>query len=480
MSFWTPQHVSPALTHPCTGLWKAQRVTTDSRALQPGDLFVALIGDTFDGHQFVAQALAQGAVAAIVSRIPEDCDVTDERLLRVEDTLLALQKLGQVARRESPAKFIGVTGSVGKTSCKEALLIAFSGQSNAYATTGNLNNHIGLPLTLANMPQETEIAILEMGMNHAGEIDVLSKIGQPHAAIITAVEAVHIEFFENGLEGIADAKSEIAAGLVRGGTLVLPADNHYISRLKDNARRYGVEQVLTFGEHSPSADYRLMEYEVAALGSRLVVMSPNGAREVRLGTVGRHWALMACGVLALVDALGYDSAQAAQALAQFTEPAGRGRMQEVSLSGGRQVFILDDSYNASPASIRAALSRMDEIWRARGCRGRKLAALGDMRELGVHSETLHRELAPELERYGVDALFAAGEQMQHLYKTLSRERQGGWATEASLLADVVVEALQDGDLLLIKGSRGSRMDKVVTAVLSAKEDSASLKVRHAL
>lgn len=476
MSLWTSEAIAQAVGSAARSHWQVIRVNSDSRTIAAGDLFVALQGDRFDGHNFVADALRAGASGALVSYEPDECR-KDPRLILVGDTLTALQQLGKAGRDRSAAKVVGVTGSVGKTSCKEALALAFSGQAKTYASIGNLNNHIGMPLTLANMPQDTEVAVLEMGMNHGGEIDLLSTLAQPHVAIITAVEAVHIEFFENGLEGIADAKSEIAAGMKPAGTLVLPADNPHLPRLRENAAKYHVERVATFGE-GIEADYRLLDYRTLPVGSQVHVQTPKGRVDVQLGAVGRHWGLMTAGVLALVDALGYDLHQAATALAKFCEPAGRGKAQEVHLPGDRRVLVLDDSYNASAASMRAAFARLEEIWQARGQRGRKLAALGDMRELGQHSAALHTGLAADLVHLNI-MLHAAGPEMRRLYDEIVPALRGIWREDADSLATAILPLLDEGDVLLVKGSRGSRMDKIVSTALAA-DTSTQLKARHAL
>lgn len=464
MTLWNSDEIAKAVGSAARSRWQAARVNSDSRKIEPGDLFVALKGERFDGHDFVCEALAQGAAGALVSHEPQGC-ADDPRLILVSDTLTALQQLGKAGRDRSAAKVVGVTGSVGKTSCKEALAIAFGAQAKTYASVGNLNNHIGLPLMLANLPREIEVAVIEMGMNHAGEIDLLSKLAQPDVAIITAVEAVHIEFFDNGIEGIADAKSEIAAGMRPGGTLVLPADNPHLERLKKNAAGYKVARIRSFGE-SPAAEFRLLDYRPLPSGSQAHIQTPGGRIDVRLGAVGKHWGLMTAGVLALVEALGYDVARAAQAMAQFQEPPGRGRAQEAALPQGGQVLVLDDSYNASPASMRAAFARMEEIWQARGGRGRKLAALGDMRELGHHAPEMHTGLAPDIERLSIQ-LYAAGEHMKGLFDAVPRTLRGMWCEEAGALAGAMLSQLRDGDLLLVKGSRGSRMDKIVKAVHDA-------------
>lgn len=463
---WTSAEIAKAVGSAARGDWYVTRVTSDSRAIKCGDLFVALKGEHFDGHDFVAEALELGAIGAIVSHEPAGCS-DDPQLILVGDTLTALQQLGKAGRERSAAKVVGVTGSVGKTSCKEALAIAFGAQAKTYASVGNLNNHIGLPLMLANLPRDIEVAVIEMGMNHAGEIELLSNLAQPDVAIITSVEAVHIEFFDNGIEGIADAKSEIAIGLRPGGTLVLPADNPHIERLKKNAAQHKVAKLLTFGA-SPSAEYRLLDYRALPVGSQAHIQTPKGRIDVRLGAVGKHWGLMAAGILALVDALGYDTGVAAEALAGFSEPAGRGKVLEAQLPGGRHVLVLDDSYNASPASMRAAFARLEEIWQARGGRGRKLAALGDMRELGQHAPDMHRGLAPEIEGLSLQ-LYAAGEHMRLLFDAIPKTSRGAWCEEAGALSAALLPQLKDGDILLVKGSRGSRMDKVVAAVLDAKQ-----------
>ncbi|MBY0354606.1 MAG: UDP-N-acetylmuramoyl-tripeptide--D-alanyl-D-alanine ligase [Rickettsiales bacterium] len=472
---WDAQDVAAAIGATERSGWKAQRVTSDSRKLQAGDLFIALKGEHFDGHDFVAEALRQGASAAIVSCEPKGC-AGDVRLIRVADTLHALQQLGKAGRERSTAKVVGVTGSVGKTSCKEALALAFGAQARTYASQGNLNNHIGLPLMLANMPPLTEVAIIEMGMNHAGEIALLSSLAQPDVAIITAVEAVHIEFFDS-VEAIADAKSEISVGLRSGGTLLLPSDNPHFARLTQSAKDYGVTNIRAFGA-GEAALPRLLDYQVHAAGSRARILTSKGEIDLHMQAVGRHWAVMMSGVLAAVEALGYDVTLATKALAAFSEPSGRGRALKQLLKNGVEIMILDDSYNASPASMRAALARLDDIWRAQGSTGRKLAALGDMRELGDHAASMHRDLAPDLTRYGVNQLYACGSHMRGLYDAVPQAMQGHWATSVDELAQALLPVLKNGDILLVKGSRGSAMDKVVSAIATDNTQSDQRKTSH--
>ncbi|NBO18114.1 MAG: UDP-N-acetylmuramoyl-tripeptide--D-alanyl-D-alanine ligase [Proteobacteria bacterium] len=461
---WNEQTAAKATGGLAKGSWQATRVEIDSRKVQPGDLFVAIKGDVFDGHDFVKDALAKGAVAAVVSRTPEG--VAAEKLLVVDDALRGLEDLGRQARQGSRAKIVGVTGSVGKTSTKEMLRMALSAHGKTYASSGNYNNHIGTPLNLANLPPDAQFAVFEMGMNHAGEISHLTKMVQPQVAAITTVEAVHIEFFDS-IEGIADAKGEIFEGVPAGGTAVLNRDNAQYARQLKWVGEHKVANLLTFGAHEKS-DCRLVEYKPIA-GGCAVTASLMG-REISYGmkAVGRHWAMTSLLVLCVSQALGLDAAKTATALSQFGELAGRGSLAVLKVKGG-EATLIDDSYNASPAAMRAAFAKTREVWQALGGKGRKLAALGNMLELGADGPAMHSALAADLKEQGFDALFTAGELMQHLHKAVPEAMRAGHVAKAGELLPLIRSALKPGDVLLVKGSHGSKMYELAAA-LTQKND----------
>lgn len=451
---WTAQDVAKATGGELQGApWEACRVVIDSRSVQPGDLFVAIRGDAHDGHDFVADALVRGAVAAIVQGSGIRCQGSGS-VVEVPDTMRALYDLAAAARARTSAKIIGVTGSVGKTSAKDALALAFAACGKTFATTGNLNNHIGLPLTLANVPPDAEFAVLEMGMNHAGEIGPLSRLARPHVALITTVEAVHIEFFDS-VEGIADAKAEIFEGLLPGGIAVLNRDNPHFARLAAAAHPH---EIFDFGTH-PHARYHVESVQVSAKGTEIVATLAGTPVKYHVGAVGAHWGMVSASVLATVDAAGADMAKAAAALAHFYEPVGRGRLKKLPWGDG-EIILMDDSYNASPASMRAAFQKLQAIKGA----ARAVAVLGDMRELGAGADAMHAGLAADILQCGIDIVFAAGPHMRVLYDALPVGVRGGYTENAESLVEIVVKAIKPGDLLLIKGSNGSRMRVVVEKI----------------
>lgn len=467
---WTATDVAALFLQNKAGNWKAERVVIDSRKIEPGDLFVAIKGERHDGHQFVETSFKQGAVAAVVST-----GSAGQNEILVADTLQALEKLGVAARKRSRAKVAGVTGSVGKTSCKEALKLALGAVGSVYATEGNLNNHFGVPLTLANLPPDVDYAVIEMGMNHAGEITPLSKMSQPDVAIISTVEAVHLEFFDS-VEAIADAKSEICAGLDKMGTLVLPRDNPHFERMRETAKtKYGIKKICSFGEHA-EADYRLMDYQSEENGAMLEAVLHGTPVRFKIGAIGRHWAILMMGVLATAEALGADLPQAMLALEQFKEQKGRGAAEVFPWQGGN-VLLVDDSYNASPASMRAAFARMKEICKQR----RKIAVLGDMLELGDSSAQLHQGLKREISENGIDLVFAAGSYMKNLYDALPDSKRGAYAEKADMILEPLMAALQPGDIVLIKGSHGSGMYRLAESLQEKLKASAKAREHaHAL
>lgn len=458
---WTSHDIATAIGAECAGNWDVSGVSIDSRTIEKGQLFVALLGDRFDGHAYVKQALDNGATAAIVSKVPAGVEAGDPRLLMVTNTEFALQQLGMASRARTKAKIVGVTGSVGKTGTKEMLRVALSAHGQVYATHGNLNNHLGVPLSLANMPADCDYAVVEMGMNHAGEIRLLSDWVKPHVAIITTIEAAHLEFFD-GVEGIADAKAEIFEGMGGEGVAVLNADNAQFERLRKQAIKCGLDRVLSFGVNEESL-CQMVQYSTEGLESIVEAMIAGTRLRYRLGAIGRHWGLISVAVLAAVDALDADLPKAAEALRYFHEPDGRGRVTEMDVQGGH-LRLIDDSYNASPASMAAAFEKMAAIRDGDADAPRTLAVLGDMLELGDRSRDLHVGLAPTLVNNQIDLVFAAGPFMKHLYDALPESMRGDYDQTALGLAPKVTSRLRPRDLVLVKGSHGSRMHEVVRAI----------------
>ncbi len=437
--------------------WQAGRVEIDSRRVREGDLFVAIKGDRFDGHEFVAHAIAHGAAAALVSHKPGIMPA-HAPLVTVADTLKGLEGLARFARRRSQAKVVGVTGSVGKTSAKEMIKLALSAHGEVFATSGNFNNHIGTPLNLANLPPDTPHAVFEMGMNHAGEIAQLTRFVEPQVAVITNVEAVHLEFF-NSVEGIADAKAEIFEGMKAGGTAVLNADNAHFARLAEAALARGL-RVVSCGD---KGDCKVLEYGATPEGSQVRALIGGKEYSYTLAATGKHWAFTSLLTLATMQALGLDVALSAKILSKFSEPHGRGRPATVTM-GGAQVTLIDDSYNASPAAMQAAFAKTDELWASRGRKGRKIAALGDMLELGKNTKDLHTGLKAGLVAGGFSEVFTAGKHMEFLYDALPENMRGEHAEQAMELLPMLNKALRDGDILLIKGSHGSKMYELAAAI----------------
>jgi UDP-N-acetylmuramoyl-tripeptide--D-alanyl-D-alanine ligase len=453
MNMWTDKTAAQATQGKTQGMWQAMRVEIDSRRIKPGDLFIALKGENFDGHDFVKDAFAKGAAAAVVSR-----PLKDSPLLIVPDTLKALEGLGKFARKRTKAKVVGITGSVGKTSAKEMLRLMLSAHGKVFATNGNYNNHIGTPLNLANLPMDCDFAVFEMGMNHAGEIAHLTCMVEPQVAAITNVEVVHLEFFDS-IDGIARAKSEIFDGMIAGGTAILNADSPQLAVMKNEAVKRGIKNIVTFGE-TENADCRLFGYGTTPTGCEVTASIHGKTIHYTLAAIGRHWALTSVMTLAITHALGLDDIKTAKALASFSELEGRGRISQIG-----DATLIDDSYNASPSAMKAAFAKANEVWRAGGKKGRKLAALGDMLELGGESQKLHTALVPELQAQQFDVVFTAGAMMKHLHDALPSAMRAGHAAHAKDLTPLILKELRAGDILLVKGSHGSKMYEVAKTLL---------------
>jgi UDP-N-acetylmuramoyl-tripeptide--D-alanyl-D-alanine ligase len=444
---WTAAEAAAATGGSNTTDWVAAGVSIDSRGLNPGDIFVALRGPNHDGHDFVKAALERGAAAAVVDR---DIPVlaAGAPLLRVADTLVALEALGGAARARSRARIVAVTGSVGKTGTKEALRLAIVTSGGTYASAGGLNNHWGVPLSLARMPPDVSHGVFELGMNHPGEIAALTRLVRPHVAVITTVEPAHLGFFPS-VEAIADAKAEIFLGLEPGGVAILNRDNPYYPRLASAAKRAGAAEVVGFGAH-PNARVRLIDCELDSNGSTVEAALPGLTLRYRVRVPGRHWVMNSLAVLAAAAAAGVDARCAAEAFSELDALPGRGRRYELAWCGGT-VTLIDESYNASPAAMRAALAVLATTELRAGAR--RIAVLGDMLELGESSDGLHRDLVEPLAAARVDRVFLVGEAMAALHAVLPEAKRGGLWHCAEDVVPELIGFLKPGDVVTVKGSR---------------------------
>jgi UDP-N-acetylmuramoyl-tripeptide--D-alanyl-D-alanine ligase len=446
-ALWTTADLVEATGGSATGEIAATGVSIDTRTLQPGDLFIALVGEGRDGHDFVADALAKGAAGAMVHR-----DMVGGPLLRVDDTLAGLARLGAFARARFTGQVVAVTGSVGKTTTKEMLRTLLAGFGPTQAAVASYNNHWGLPLTLARTPPDAAFLVAEIGMNHAGEIAPLARLARPYVAVVTAVEKAHVGHL-GSIEAIADEKGSIAQGVEPNGTMVLPVDNPLFPRLRALA---GELAVLTFGS-SPGADVRLLDLESDADGSVVVADVTGRELRFRLNAPGSHMAMNALAALATIRALGLNPCQAARGLETFTPMHGRGVRRPIALPGGN-ALLLDESYNGNGASMRAAL----EVLRLQPA-ARRIAVLGDMLELGAEGPVEHAALAATVTQ-SADRLFACGPLMRHLFEAVPERLRAAWVPDSGELAALAAAEAAPGDAILVKGSLGSRMKRVVEAL----------------
>lgn len=434
-------------------------ISIDTRTLCPGELFFAIKGPKLDGHDFVGTAFAKGAAAAVVDEQHARALQSLGPLYVVNEVLPSLERLGSAARERTTARIAAVTGSVGKTSTKEALRLALQHMGPVHASAASYNNHWGVPLTLARMPKNTAFGIYEIGMNHKGEITPLAAIVRPHIAIITAVAPVHLEYFDS-VDEIADAKAEIFSGLLPGGVAILNRDNAQYDRLLSHAKDSPAGYVASFGEHE-KADARLLSATLEADYSMVTADICGETASYRLGAPGRHIALNSLAVLMAAKAFGADIKLAAEALASFTAQPGRGERLRLNTNNGPYILI-DESYNANPASMRAAIALAGAL--PLPGKGRRIAVLGDMLELGSRGVALHEELAADLVANNIDLVFTAGPLSRHLYNAMPRHMQGAAREKPSELAPAVVAAVRAGDILLVKGSNAIRMNEIVEAL----------------
>jgi UDP-N-acetylmuramoyl-tripeptide--D-alanyl-D-alanine ligase len=442
-----------ALPEAITGL------SIDSRTIAPGEAYFAIKGDVHDGHDFVAAALKAGAALAVVEAAQRDKFASDAPLLVVDDVLAGLVDLARAARARLDAPVIAVTGSVGKTSTKEALRRVLGAQGPTHASASSFNNHWGVPLSLARCPASARFAIFEIGMNHAGEIDPLVRMVRPHIAVITTVEPVHLEFFA-GIEAIADAKAEIFLGVEPGGAVVLNRDNSQFARLQKRAAALGISRIVSFGADAKS-DARLLDLSLHAACSAVHANILGHDVTYKLGMPGRHMAMNSLAVLAAASLAGADLALAALSLSQIEPAAGRGVRRALEVASG-EATLIDESYNANPASMAAALNVLGQA--NVGPRGRRIAMLGDMLELGPTSAELHRGLNEAIKANQIDLVYCCGPLMRNLWDALSTGKRGGYAESAAGLEVQAVAAIRAGDAIMVKGSLGSKMKTIVNAL----------------
>ncbi len=466
-ALWTSDEVAQALSPlAMSAAFEATGVTFDSRAVGKGDLFFALGGETTDGHGFVADALSRGAAAAVVAR---DVPGAAGNLIRVPDTMTALVDLGRAGRRRSTARVASVTGSVGKTSTKDALRTMLSAQAPTSASTASFNNHVGVPISLARLAREARYGVFEIGMNHPGEIEPLARQVEAHVGVVTNTESAHIGYM--GSEAaIADEKACLFAGMREGAVAVLNRDNRHYERLARHARNFGVARIVGFGRHD-AADARLVACRLHDSGSDVEALIHGSRIEYRLGAAGEHWVLNSIAALAVTQALGADIAKAAATLAEVKASPGRGARRWLKFGSGT-VELLDESYNANPSSVRAMLAVLARTEPAPG--GRRLLVLGDMRELGDKADAYHAGLADAVAASGATRVFLCGPHMEALWHKLAAAQKGVHRPDSGALAGEVAAALRAGDVLAIKGSLGSKMKVIVDAVLAASGGEARL------
>lgn len=467
---WTARELERVTSGSTSGDWSISGITFDSRHIRPGDAFIALKNKDFhniaggsigtDGHAFIDDALSNGAHAVIASDVPKHLE-NDPRILKVSSTYQALMDMGYGSRARSHAKTIGITGSVGKTSTRDILAMILSSFGQTHQTQKSFNNILGVPITLANQPASCDYSVVEMGMNQTGEITPLTKMTKPDIAVITSIAPAHLANFQDGMKGIVKAKAEIFAGLNEHGIIIIPRDSEYYADLLGLARMSCAKQILSFGEH-PESDARITSCLEARNGTQISA-DIKGKKVTYFMPAGKHMALNALCALLTAEALGLDLTRAAQVLASFTPLSGRGREERINIGDPENpVILLDESYNASPASMDAAFRVVALIDPGRG--GRRIAILGDMRELGADGPKLHADLALPIRAANIDLVYTCGPLMKNLHDSLPANQRGRHTETSTEMAQIVPEVLVPGDVIVVKGSHGSRMDVVVEAL----------------
>jgi UDP-N-acetylmuramoyl-tripeptide--D-alanyl-D-alanine ligase len=437
---WTSTEIAKATGGQAVGPdFEVLGLSIDTRSMEQGDLFIALAGMR-DGHEFVEQALVKGAAGSLASRAVAGSSV------RVADVLAGLEQMGIAARERA-----SLTQAVSKG-------LAMAGQS--HASIKSYNNHIGVPLTLARMPRDTERAVFEIGMNHADEIDPLSRMVRPHAVCVSTVGPVHIENFPDGEAGVARAKAEIFAGIEPGGTAVLNADDRWFDLLAAQAKAAG-SKVIRFGA-GVECEARLTDIQAVAGGAQVSAVLHGKAVTFPILQSGAHWGHNSLAALMMMQALGVDLEMGIAALGAFEPLDGRGAEREVGLAAGGTFTLIDESYNANPLSMAAVLRSLG----GRKATGRKIVALTDMLELGEVGPGLHAKIAGTITAAGIDQVYCSGPLMKSLWDALPPTQRGGYAMTATDLAPVVTSAVAAGDVVMVKGSNGSKAS-VIAAALAA-------------
>jgi UDP-N-acetylmuramoyl-tripeptide--D-alanyl-D-alanine ligase len=446
MTLWSSAEAETATLGKASGIFGVGGLSIDTRTLKEGDLFVALQGDNRDGHDFVRAAFEAKAGAALVTHRP---DGVTGPLLTVSHTQRGLEDLACAARARSNARIVAVTGSAGKTTTKEILRLACNALGRTHASAASYNNHWGVPLSLASLPRDAEYGVFEVGMNHFGELRNLISFVRPHVALVTTIAPAHLEFFGN-CESIADAKSEIFEGLEPGGAALIPADSEFADRLTARARQAHVSRIVSFGE---KGEARLIAFTPEGDGMRVKADILGTAIDAYVGAPGGHIAQNVVGALAAVALLDGDVLNAAAALRNFAALKGRG----ARFAAG-DIDVIDESYNANPASMTAALALLG------AAKGRKIAVLGDMLEMGEGGIAHHAGLATPIDDNRVDLVFTAGAQMHHLWNALPASRRGAHAATSAELLPQLMSVLAAGDTVLVKGSNGARMSVIIEAL----------------
>jgi|GEM_PF-3341532 len=455
--------------------WTAKRLVMDSREIEPGDIFIALKGEAdsnkfrssgMDGHDFVASAIDKGAVAVIVDH---DVSVNSPQII-VRNTFEALQQLGAFSRKRAALKTcIAVTGSVGKTTVRDMIERAFVGVDvETHASIKSYNNMIGVPYMISNMPRDSKIGIFECGMDKAGELSPLSQQIQPNMAVITTIAAQHVENFTNGMNGIVDAKSEIFDGLIDDGKAILPIDNEYYNALVENAQKSNVKNIYTFGKHE-RADARLIgiTYDSGAMSVDADIMGEHVKYMLR--TMGEHMAVNSLIALLTVKLSGENIHKAAKALEAIKPLPGRGEITQITLDEkNASLTLVDDAYNAAPVAVEMALKNLGRM--TPNGAGRRVAFIGRMAELGDMAEKMHAGLAKPFADAGIDILYCSGPDSEHFYNAVPENKRGAIATQSTDLADHVKDLVKPGDVVLVKGSHGSKMNIVVDAIKALHKD----------
>lgn len=451
---WTSISASAATYGHATENWAATGVSIDTRTMNEGDLFIAVTGPNFDGHDFVDDAFDAGAAAALVEQV----DILEDRPgLVVEDTMLAMSALGVAARERSAAQIAAITGSVGKTGTKEALAHVLSAQGNTSFSQRSLNNHWGVPLSLARLPNNAKYGIFEIGMSQPGEITPLTQLVRPHVAVITAIGSAHREFF-GSVEEIARAKGEIFAS-IDGGIAVINRDTEYFFLLSTMAKDAGASEVISFGQH-PDANMKLIECLPNAFGSSIKAQWQNELISYRVAQPGVHWAQNSLAVLATAEALGAEIHSAAKALATLPAMQGRGALHVIPWGNGT-IQLIDESYNANPESMGAALRTLGSLQHHGG---RRVAIMGDMLELGDVSRSAHLALKEQITKNNIDTVFLAGTEITALTEVLDDDQISATANTAAALLPAILSGLKAGDIVTIKASNGMGLNRIVAAL----------------